>query len=104
MSSIRTFIGRKNFVAVPFMDGNVNISKLTLGDILRIQEMNAEAEKTQDPVANLGVMRFVVRQSVEGGAELTDEDFNTFAMGDLAKLSEDIMELSGASTKADAKN
>lgn len=103
MSSIRTFIGRKTFVTVPFMGEEVQIARLTLGQVMEIQKRSA-AIKEDDPTGGLEVMKFAIRSSVENGESLTDDEFAGFAMADLAKLSEAIMAESGAGGKADTKN
>jgi len=65
--------------------------------LLANPEHYVEEYEAPEDVDNIKLLRSVVRMSVEGAEELTDEDFQTFPMDELAKLSSDIMVFSGVS-------
>jgi hypothetical protein len=93
MSVIKSLVGRKMTKDVKFMGENVKISKLKLSEVMEIQE---HATKLKDDDAmGIQVLTTVIRSSVEGADELSDEDFQQFPMDELAKLSNEIMKFSG---------
>ena len=65
--------------------------------LLANPEHYVEEYEAPEDLDNIKLLRSVVRMSVEGAEELTDEDFQTFPMDELAKLSNDIMVFSGVS-------
>ena len=103
--SMKTLVGKKQNKTVQFMDTDLVISKLNVGDIHDIQTQAreleaAEKEGAKDDMSGMAVMRTVIRKGAEGGQDLTDEDFNTFPMDELSALSNAIMEFSGIANKA----
>ena len=117
---ITSLIGQKMTKAVDFMDKRVNISKLSVAMVLEVQELakemeaktreiekilknnpEAEVEETEDD--SFDILKAVIRESVEGASDLTDEDFGTFAMDELSKLSNEIMVYSGIGNKPQGK-
>jgi hypothetical protein len=46
------------------------------------------------------VLKLVISAGVEGGAELTDEDFQGFSMDELSKLSAEVMKFSGIGSES----
>ena len=91
--SIKGLVGRKMTKAVKFCDGEVNISKLSVGQVQQIQAA-AKANEGDDE-GGLKVLHTVIGLAVEGGADLTEEDFAEFPMEELSKLSNEIMKFSG---------
>lgn len=90
-------VNKKSSKEVAFLGSQVKISKLSVADVLKIQEL---AKNTaQDDL--LGVVKFVIRASVEGAEEISDDQFNFFPMEDLSKLSNQIMEFSGIGSGKD---
>ena len=89
----------KNFVNKPmtrkiaFMDGEVEIKLLTVGNAKAIEAKTKELEKKKNKsdMDNLELLRFVIRMSVVGAEELSEEDFESFPISELTKLSEAIM-------------
>lgn len=80
---------------VPFMGDEVEVRKLTVGQVMELQGViNAAAEST-DENAQLKLLCDIIKVAVVGADELTDEDFNTFPISELTNLSEHIMRLSG---------
>ena len=68
----------------------------------------AKADGTESPVRpeepeqqdTFAVLKTIIRSATEDGESLTDEDFQNFALDDLTKLSEEIMNFSGVGEKA----
>ncbi len=99
--SIKGLVGRKMTKAVPFIDGEVNITKLSVAQVQEIQSSATEHEN--DDEGGLKVLRAIVGLAVEGGSELTDEDFASFPMDELSKLSNEIMKFSGIASDDSGK-
>lgn len=90
---IRSLVGRKMTKSVKFLNEEIKISKLSVSEVLEIQE-KAKASETEE-TSGFDLLKRVVRMSAEGANELTDEDFDTFPMDELSKLSNEIMKFSG---------
>ena len=93
MTGFKALIGRKMTKDVKFMGESVKISKLSVAEVLDIQEKAKKLE--QDESLGLDVLRTVIRSAVEDAGELSDEDFANFPMDELSKLSAEIMKFSG---------
>jgi hypothetical protein len=98
--SMKRFIGKKIKSKVKFMDSELEISKLTIAQVTRIQELAKEAEK--DQTKGFGIMQEVIKMSAVGAEELTPEDFESMPLEELTKLSDAIMKFSGLETKVEA--
>ncbi len=90
---IKNLIGRKMTKNVKFMGEDVKISKLSVSEVIEIQERAKVLEK--DEAEGFNILKTVVRASVDGAKELSDQDFNNFPLDELSKLSNAIMEFSG---------
>jgi hypothetical protein len=101
MSGMKALVGKKVLKEVTFMGEPLKIQKLSLGDVTAIQELAKAAEASKDENASMNVMKLVVRSGAEGAADLTDEDFLTFALDDLSELSASIMDYSGVGKAKD---
>ena len=93
MSGIKSFVGRKMTKPVKFMGEDIKISKLSVSEVMSIQEKAKSLEG--DDAAGFGILKTVIISAVEGGADLTDADFESFPMDELSKLSAEIMKFSG---------
>jgi len=98
MSGIKALVGKRVSKSVKFMGEDIKISKLSVAEVLEIQ--NKAKELKEDEALGLDVLRTVIRSAVEGGDELSDTDFETFPMEELSKLSTEIMKFSGIGTDA----
>jgi hypothetical protein len=78
---------------VSFMGDKVEISKLSVAQVQEIQD-HAKGG-VEDEQAGFALLKTVISMSVEGGADLTDADFNSFPMDELSSLSQEIMSFSG---------
>lgn len=92
---IKGLIGRKMTKTVKFIGEDVKISKLSVSQVLEIQEA---AKSAGEGDSGFDLLKKVIRMSVEGAADLADEDFNSFPMDELSKLSNEIMKFSGIAT------
>lgn len=90
---IKGLVGRKMTKAVKFMGEDIKISKLSVSEVLEIQERAKALEK--DEAEGFNILRTVIRASVAGAKDLSDEDFNDFPLDELSKLSNEIMKFSG---------
>jgi flagellar biosynthesis/type III secretory pathway protein FliH len=104
MSGIKRFVNKRQEKSVEFMGEEVTIYKLTLGQARQLQNASAalaeaieKGEEAGD--AELGMLREVLKHGVEGGDELTAEDFETFSADDLSKLATEIMIFAGLQTR-----
>jgi len=90
---LKGLIGRKMTKKVKFMGEEVSISKLSVAEVMVIQE-KAKAIEGNDS-AGLDVLKTVISLAVEGADDLSDQDFEAFPMDELSKLSSEIMKFSG---------
>lgn len=97
--TIKDLVGKKMSKKVRFMDKDVQISKLSVSEVMKIQEQ-AKSLSGNDDSMGLEVLQIVITSSVEGASELTAEDFKSFPMDELSKLSNEIMKYSGIGTEA----
>ena len=90
---MKEFVGRVVTRKTPFMDGEVEIKVLTVGDAKEIDKMTKKlnSKKNGSEADQLELLRFVIRKSVIGAEELTDEEMDSFPITELTKLSEAIM-------------
>jgi hypothetical protein len=91
--SIKNLIGKKMSRNVKFMGEDVKITKLSVAEVLDIQEKAKNLEGND--AEGFNILKSVIRSAVEGGDELSDEDFQGFPMDELSKLSNEIMKFSG---------
>jgi len=90
---IKSLIGRKMTKQFKFMNEDLKISKLSVAEVMTIQERAKNVET--DDSAGFEVLKTIIMSAVEGGKDLTDEDFKAFPMDELSKLSNEIMKFSG---------
>lgn len=90
---IKALVGKKMTKTVKFMAADVTISKLSVSEVMEIQERAKAINK--DDEEGFNILKTVIRASVEGAKELADDDFNNFPLDELSKLSNEIMKFSG---------
>jgi hypothetical protein len=93
MSAIKELVGKKMEKDVTFMGVKVKISKLSVAEVMQIQEAAKNLEK--DESEGLNLLKHVIKSAVQGAEELDDTDFEKFPMDELSKLSNEIMTFSG---------
>jgi len=93
MMSIKDLVGKRMTKDAKFMGTEVKINKLSVSEIIEIQDLAKDAEG--DEKRSFEVMRKVICLGVDGGVELSDQDFDNFPMDELSSLSSAIMKFSG---------
>jgi hypothetical protein len=94
---IKALVGKKMTKDAKFMGVSLKIRKLSIAEVLSIQEQARDAEKNE--AEGFNVLKLVVRSAVDGAEDLSDEDFDNFPLDELSKLSSEIMTFSGIGEK-----
>lgn len=97
---MKHLVGKSITKTVDFMGENVEIKKLSVSEVLSVQSLVKKSEKAKSEQAQISLLKDVIRIAVIDADGLTDEDFNTFPLGELTELSEKIMEYSGLGAPA----
>lgn len=92
---IKGLVGKKMTKTVKFIGEDVKITKLSVAEVMEIQSKAKTLEG--DESSGLELLKKVIRLAVEGAADLSDQDFESFPMDELSKLSAEIMKFSGIS-------
>lgn len=92
---MKHLVGKVITKKVPFMGDEVEVRKMSVSEVMKIQELVKKANKSKAEDSQLGLLRDVIRLAVLGADEITDEDFNTFPIGELSELSNEILSFSG---------
>jgi hypothetical protein len=92
---MKHLVGKTITEKVPFMGDEVEVKKMTVGEILDMQKLINSAAKSKKEDAQIGLLRDIIRVAVIDAADITDEEFNSFPISELNSLSEKILELSG---------
>lgn len=93
---MKHLVGKSQTKKVEFMGDEVEIKKLSVAEVMELQEIIKKASKSKDP---LQVLKDVLRISVVGAEELNDEDFNSFSPVDLNELAQEVLVYCGLSEK-----
>jgi len=88
---MKHLVGKKISKKVDFMGDKVEIKKLTVNEVLKIQE----ATKNTSEEDQINTLRVILRSAVVGADELSDEDIATFPLEELTSLSAEIVKYSG---------
>lgn len=88
---MKHLVGKKMTSSVNFMGEKVTIKKLSVAEIMQIQEANKKV-KEGDEVSTL---RLIIRSAVEGAETLTDDELTSFPLDELSSLSAEIVKFSG---------
>jgi len=92
---MKHLVGKVITKKTPFMGDEVEIRKLSVKEVLKVQDLTKAAAKSKDESSQLGLLKDVIQIAVVGADELTEEDFNNFPIGELNVLSNSILEYSG---------
>lgn len=92
-ATIKGLVGKKMTKTVKFIGEDIKITKLSVAEVLEIQ--NKAKDSTEDHESGFELLKKVIKMSVEGASELTEEDFDNFPMDELSRLSNEIMKFSG---------
>lgn len=90
---IKSFVGRKMTKQVKFMNEEIKISKLSVAQVMEIQELAKKIDNNE--AEGFNVLKIVIRAGTENGDALTDDDFENFPLDELSQLSNNIMKFSG---------
>ena len=91
--NLKDLVGKEITKLVPFMGQKLQIKKLTVNEVLAIQELAKDAGDNEE--ANFELLRTVVRKAAKGADELSDDDFHELPIEELSTLSNAIMTYSG---------
>jgi len=100
---MKHLVGKNITKSVDFMEEKVDIKKLSVAEVIKIQELVKKSEKSKSETAQVNLLREVIKISVVGADELSNEDFDTFPLGELNSLSEQIMGYSGLGGQTEGK-
>lgn len=93
MSKFSELVSKKMTKDYNFMGTTIKISKLSVRQVKEIQEKSKGL--SEDSEEGFDLVKDIIRGSVEGADEISSEDFDNFPLGELNKLSEEIMKFSG---------
>ena len=96
--SMKALVGKRITKDVDFMGEKITISKLSVSQVMDIQEQSKLIAGSE--VESLNTLKLVIVSSVEEANDLSDEDFRSLPMDELSKLSSDIMKYSGLGVDA----
>ena len=88
---MKHLVGKKISKKVDFMGDKVEIKKLTVNEVLKIQE----ATRNTSEEDQINTLRVILRSAVVGADELSDEDIATYPLEELTSLSAEIVKYSG---------
>jgi hypothetical protein len=92
---LKSMVGRSQLSKAKFMGDEVNITKLTVVQVVEIQKLAKKLEKEAENADGMELLKLVIGYGAEGGSDLTDEEFGQFSIDELSKLSDQIMKFSG---------
>ena len=89
------FIGAKVTKATKFMNMPIEMSKLSVQQVMDVQEQARVNKDSTDEMQNFKLICTVVRYGAPDLAEFTDDELQQFALDELTRLSNEIMAFSG---------
>jgi hypothetical protein len=92
---MKHLVGKEIIKKVPFMGDEVEVRKLTVGQVLEVQKIIQKSSKSKSEDSQVELIRDVIKLAVVGADELTDDDFRQFPLQELNALSEEIINYSG---------
>lgn len=92
-SGIKALIGKRMTKLVKFLGADVIITKLSVAQVMEIQSKAKNLDT--DPEGGFELLKSVIKMSVDGADDISDDDFKSFPMEELSKLSTEIMKYSG---------
>jgi len=91
------FLGQRVTKKVKFVELDIEISKLTMGQVNEVQAKARALAETPDG-DNLELLVMVVKFGAPELSDVSDEEFLNFPLDELTKLSAAIMQFSGLNT------
>jgi len=92
---MKHLVGKVITEKVEFMGDQVEVKKLSVKEVLQIQKIVDKSQKSKDEESQIRLLQDVIKVAVVGADEVSEEDFNKFPLGELNKLTESILSLSG---------
>ena len=89
---MKHLVGKVQTKKVEFAGDKVEIKKLSIREVMSLQDVIKKAKKDAD---QMGALYDILRMAVIGAEDMTEDDFSTFPPADLNKLSEEILAYSG---------
>jgi hypothetical protein len=89
------FLGAKVFKEVEFVGNPLNIRKLTVKEVMQVQELAKALANDNSDEKNLELISYVITSGANDLHDVTKEEMLEFALDDLTALSNAIMEYSG---------
>ena len=79
-----------------FMGEEIEVKKMSVAEVFKVQKLADKHNKNKNKEeGQMALLRDVLRLSVIGAEELTDDEFNSFPVAELTELSDKVMSLSG---------
>lgn len=92
---MKHLVGKVITKKVPFMGDEVEIRKLSVNEVFKVQELVKKSTKSKSEEDQISLLRDVIRLAVVGADEVTDDEFNTFPIGELSDVTDNILKFSG---------
>lgn len=92
---MKHLVGKTLTKKVSFMGDEVEIRKMSVSEVMKIQELTKSATKSKSDNAQVNLLQEVIKIAVIDAKDLSSDDFNTFPLGELNDLSNLILEYSG---------
>lgn len=89
------FLGSKKSKKVTFMDQDLEIVKLSINQVLRVQTITKEEEQKATEDSGIKILLAVIKEGASELNDLTQEQMQEFPMESLSELANQIMEFSG---------
>ena len=90
---MKHLVGKTMTKKVKFLGEEVTVKKLSVSQVMDIQERSKESATNEK--AGIELLQYVIGCAVDGAADLTTEDFESFPVDELSKLSNEILSFSG---------
>lgn len=97
---MKHLVGKIIIKKIPFMGDEVEIRKLSVAEVMKVQKLVQKYNKVKGDESQVGLLRDVIRLSVVGAEELTDDEFDSFPIGELSEITESILQFSGIGEKS----
>jgi len=92
---MKKLVGKVVTKKVAFCGDEVEIRKLSVAEVLKVQELVKNSQKSKKDNSEFGLIRDILRLAVVDAEDMSDSDFDTFPLGELTALSEEVLSYSG---------
>jgi hypothetical protein len=96
---MKHLVGKSITEKVDFMGEELQVKKLTVNEVFKIQDLIKKSQNKKQDYDDIALIKDVIRMAVTGANEISDEEFNSFPVGELTSLSESIMNIAGLGDK-----